>query len=332
MACAQWPSDHRSCETQPQRGGQSTRQLFEAVFREMALKQAYSAAVSVLRLVLTIMKAHLVSIVQRLNVFKQQTSSQMFTLPQAPPVQLSTVHDMYQMRWRIACVLLFSSPIESSLLQSSLQVALSQYPIIAGRFNAKQKRIDMNPPFGAAFTVCKRKDLCASCVPPYLSFLVPCDMLKTFVDHRDAEQIASGKEPMAAVRVTYLGDGTMAIGLSMFHVVADGFSFYQFFNDWARSCRELAGKVDQGDCLFAPYPEQVPFCRTAFPGYQSLHACVKVPHLFVVQPNLFISQRERDFGRLTTACCLSCLCLISSCVFFFLSYCFSLFPTQSSYL
>ncbi|CAK9319888.1 unnamed protein product [Citrullus colocynthis] len=132
-------------------------------------------------------------------------------------------------------VLLTSPPCSFSdlifSLKRSLSAALSHFPALAGRLTTD--------PDGAIYLVCndagvdfieaKAKHLSLDSVLSPLD--VPICFRAFFAFDRTLSYLGHNK-PLAAVQVTELADGVF-IGCTMNHAVADGTSFWHFFNTFA---------------------------------------------------------------------------------------------------
>ncbi|MQL77093.1 hypothetical protein Taro_009502 [Colocasia esculenta] len=136
-----------------------------------------------------------------------------------------------------------------SLLRVSLSRTLSHFPALAGRL--------VTHPDGGIFVSCNdagvpfsHYTLAAATGPvgvpvltlPQVTLAVSTadvpPAVKDFLFDLDGAVSYEGHiHPLAAVRVTELSDSSLFIGCTVNHAVADGTSFWNFFNSWAELCR-----------------------------------------------------------------------------------------------
>ncbi|XP_010064180.2 uncharacterized acetyltransferase At3g50280 [Eucalyptus grandis] len=121
-------------------------------------------------------------------------------------------------------------------LKRSLSSALFHFYPLAGRF-ATLKQTD--PPFYTVFVDCANSPgarfIHATLDMTVADILSPTyvpDVVQSFFDHDRAIDHDGHTLSLLSVQVTELADGVF-IGLSMNHAIADGTSFWLFFNSWS---------------------------------------------------------------------------------------------------
>ncbi|XP_028779773.1 uncharacterized acetyltransferase At3g50280-like [Neltuma alba] len=131
-----------------------------------------------------------------------------------------------------------SLPFHSLLphLKSSLSRTLSHFPPLAGRLTTDSH--------GYVYITCNDAgvDFLHACAPGYCirDLLSPPDVpdpFKRFFTFDKKVSYTGHFSPLLAVQVTELADGVF-IGCAMNHAIADGTSFWNFFNTFAEVCRE----------------------------------------------------------------------------------------------
>lgn len=126
------------------------------------------------------------------------------------------------------------------LLKDSLSRALSFFPALAGRLYTDHDgkiHISCNDA-GAEFSHAVAPALSLPLLLPK-GVDVPSEVKSLFV--LDGVVSYQGHcRPLAAFQVTELGDGAIFVGCSVNHAIADGTSFWNFFNAWAEVARAAA--------------------------------------------------------------------------------------------
>ncbi|KAJ6823191.1 pentatricopeptide repeat-containing protein, chloroplastic [Iris pallida] len=151
-----------------------------------------------------------------------------------------------------------------SLLKDPLARALSFFPPLAGRLHTDHD--------GRIYVSCNDAGVeFAHAVAPALSLPlllpeggadVPCAVRSLFA--LDGVVSYQGHcRPLAAFQVTELGDGAVFVGCSVNHAVADGTSFWNFFNAWAELSRAAAAGAPDAPLLALSRP---PDFRRSFFG------------------------------------------------------------------
>ncbi|CAL9026710.1 unnamed protein product [Prunus brigantina] len=125
-------------------------------------------------------------------------------------------------------------------LKTSLSRTLDFFPPLAGRLAAVQHDEDNTRSFfincnnaGALFVHAKADGVTLSDIKD--SLYVP-DLVHSFFPLNGVQNYQGTSNPLLAVQVTELEDGVF-IGCTMNHTVADGTSFWHFFNSWSEISR-----------------------------------------------------------------------------------------------
>ncbi|EOA13358.1 hypothetical protein CARUB_v10026392mg [Capsella rubella] len=128
-----------------------------------------------------------------------------------------------------------------SRLKSSLSVALNIFYPFAGRLVKVENQDDGTASFhvdcdgsGAKFIHASAKSVSVSDVLEPLDGHVP-DFLKRFFPANGVTSCEGISDSLIAFQVTELKDGVF-IGFGYNHIVADGSSFWSFFNSWSEIC------------------------------------------------------------------------------------------------
>lgn len=155
-------------------------------------------------------------------------------------------------------------------LKLSLSRTLDFFPPLAGRLGTEKNDdddstvsifVDCNN-LGAQFVhaVANGVTMADIVEPTY----VPCDLVRSFFSPNGVPNLEGISEPLLVVQVTELVDGIF-IGCSMNHSVADGTSFWKFFNSWSEISRNSSGGgysdvVLSNPPVFQPYfPDDVSY-------------------------------------------------------------------------
>ncbi|ESW08695.1 hypothetical protein PHAVU_009G066600 [Phaseolus vulgaris] len=122
-------------------------------------------------------------------------------------------------------------------LRHSLSLTLSDFYPLAGRLVTRKTQ---DPPSYAVFIDCENSDgarfIYATLDITISHILSPIDVppiLHSFFDHHKAVNHDGHTMPLLSIQVTELVDGVF-IGCSMNHAIADGTSYWNFFNTWSR--------------------------------------------------------------------------------------------------
>lgn len=156
-----------------------------------------------------------------------------------------------------------SSEIFINRLKISLSITLNYFPVLAGRLVASKNSDDDTLSFfvdcsneGAEFThVTAVPDLN---VADILEQTYVPKIVKYFFPLNGVRNYEGVSKPLLAVQVTELVDGIF-IGCTMNHCVADGTSFWHFFNSWSEITRNSDYKliVNKPPVLDRWFPEFV---------------------------------------------------------------------------
>jgi hypothetical protein len=121
-------------------------------------------------------------------------------------------------------------------LKNSLSLALVHFYPLAGRLVTQQNE---NPPSCLIFVDCDNspgaKFIHAALAMTISDILSPIDVpsvVQSFFDHDRALNYDGHTMPLLSIQVTELEDGIF-IGCSMNHSIADGTSYWNFFNSWS---------------------------------------------------------------------------------------------------
>lgn len=133
-------------------------------------------------------------------------------------------------------------------LKLSLSKTLDFFPPLAGRLGSQKNTddddcctvsfsVDCNN-LGAQFVhaVADGVTMADILEPTY----VPCSIVRSFFSLNGVPNLEGISKPLLAVQVTELVDGFF-IGCSMNHCVADGTSFWNFYNSWSQISRSSCG-------------------------------------------------------------------------------------------
>lgn len=119
-----------------------------------------------------------------------------------------------------------------SLLKLSLSKTLTHFPALAGRLSTDTATAQIHilcNDSGVQFIHSRAKNIFSH------DILTPLDVpncFKSFFAFDDTLSYAGHYKPLAAVKVTELADG-LFVGITVNHAVADGTSFWNFFNTFA---------------------------------------------------------------------------------------------------
>ncbi|KAK9271269.1 hypothetical protein L1049_026859 [Liquidambar formosana] len=139
-------------------------------------------------------------------------------------------------------------PIKALLnkLKGSLSLTLTHFYPLAGRFATLKEE---NPPSYSVYIDCNNspgaKFIHAAVDMTVSEILSPIDVpsvVESFFDHDRAVNHDGHTMPLLSIQVTQLVDGIF-IGCSMNHAVADGNSFWNFFNTWSEIFKAQGKKI-----------------------------------------------------------------------------------------
>ncbi|KAK7351636.1 hypothetical protein VNO77_11226 [Canavalia gladiata] len=140
-------------------------------------------------------------------------------------------------------------------LKRSLSVALFYFYPLAGRLVTQKSQV---PPSYTVFVDCKNSPgvrfIYATLDMTLSDILSPVDVppvVQSFFDHHKAVNHDGHTMPLLSIQVTELVDAVF-IGCSMNHVLADGTSYWNFFNTWSN----IFQAQTQGHEYFVPISHQ----------------------------------------------------------------------------
>jgi hypothetical protein len=131
-------------------------------------------------------------------------------------------------------------------LKNSLSLALVHFYPLAGRLVTQQNE---NPPSCLIFVDCDNspgaKFIHAALDMTISDILSPIDVpsvVQSFFDHDRALNYDGHTMPLLSIQVTELADGIF-IGCSINHCIADGTSYWHFFNSWSEIFQALGNDI-----------------------------------------------------------------------------------------
>ncbi|KAL5721116.1 hypothetical protein ACHQM5_013714 [Ranunculus cassubicifolius] len=177
-------------------------------------------------------------------------------------------------------------PIDSllALLKCGLSQTLTHFPPLAGRFTTDSNgfvHITCND-LGAEFVHADAKN---SSIHDILSPIHVPSFIKEFFAFNGNVSYDGHYKPLLAVQVTELADGVF-IGCTVNHAVADGTSFWNFFNSFAEICRG-AEKISK-------HPD---FTRNFFENSQAVLRFPDGPPKVTFDVNAPLAERQFRFSR-----------------------------------
>lgn len=128
----------------------------------------------------------------------------------------------------IKAVWIFSTKLDTALMEEKLPLLLEKYPFLAGRMKSAESISCNNE--GFPFEVVERQDIGIKNV------LKSQHVYDDFSLKLNIKDFKTGKCAPMTVCVTSLSDGTV-LSVQMAHICMDGRSFYKMMNEWGVLCR-----------------------------------------------------------------------------------------------
>jgi len=122
----------------------------------------------------------------------------------------------------------FYAHADEKKLKRSLADALTIFPLLAGRMDARSSSLVLSDA-GIPFTTVHLQE-----EPPED---ITEEWIKRLADPRMPMRVGAGKEPIATVQLTFFPSGRAALCFSAAHVVLDGMSAFTVLNTWASLAR-----------------------------------------------------------------------------------------------
>ncbi|MCP4716826.1 MAG: hypothetical protein GY868_17040, partial [Deltaproteobacteria bacterium] len=147
------------------------------------------------------------------------------------PLALNAL-DHLEVLFNMEIVYFYCDSLDARRLKASLTKALADFPFLAGQLVRNKSRLlsVQDTALGVLFS----EDTCGAKLEELTDGIHTRYNAGSFISRINPLRLTNKNHPLATFRLTHLNGGGSALGICISHAMADGFSFFQFINHWAR--------------------------------------------------------------------------------------------------